>query len=290
MRGQGEIDREGGNPDGGSMRATRQWIFLMGIVIGGGSASAAEPTEPWRDLFNGSDLSGWTGDPTYWRVEAGVLVGEVTPDTILERNSWLVYGGEEFADFELKVEFRVSAEGNSGVGYRLMMLEDHPFSVRGPQADIDGAGQWMGNCYEENGRRFLALRGTATEIAPGAMPTLMDRWATEEEMLDGVDLTDWNTMRVVARGNVLRQELNGDVMCEVSDHDGRYGMRSGLIGVQVHIGPPMKIEYRAIRVRRLAPDPDAVWQDHPDTGEALPLADFNNRVTLEHLREAEPEN
>lgn len=245
-------------------------------------------TGDWRDLFNGSDLQGWHGDPTYWRVEAGVLVGEVTPDTLLSRNSWLIYEQEEFSDFELWVEFRVSPEGNSGVGYRCDRLPDFPFSVRGPQADIDGAGQWMGNCYEENGRRFLALRGTRTEIAPGALPTLLERWASEEEMLAAVDLAGWNSLRVVARGNHLRQELNGELMCEVIDRDAVYGNRSGVIGVQVHIGPPMKIEYRSLRLRKLPPDAAARWSEESGTAVRLPLEDFTNPTTLRHLRESAP--
>lgn len=270
------------------MLRARQWISVIGFIVWGWSCLAAAADREWQDLFNGHDLDGWHGDPTYWRVEEGVLVGEVTPDTILSRNSWLVYDQAEFADFELVVEFRVSAEGNSGIGYRCERLDDHPFSVRGPQADIDGPGQWMGNCYEENGRRFLALRGTHTRIQPGKLPELVERWATEEEALKPANLEGWNQMRIVARGNHLRQELNGELMCKVEDNDGVYGNRSGYVGVQVHIGPPMTIEYRSIRIRRLPADTGAAWREQPEDGERRPLESFTNKVTLQHLREASP--
>ena len=66
-------------------------------------------------------------------------MGTVTPETLLEKNSWIVWRGGLVEDFELVLDYRVSAQGNSGVGYRLAVLADDPFSVRGPQADIHGA-------------------------------------------------------------------------------------------------------------------------------------------------------
>lgn len=270
------------------MTCARQLISLMGCWSLAWGGMAVAETGDWRDLFNGSDLQGWHGDPTYWRVEAGVLVGEVTPDTLLSRNSWLIYEREEFSDFELWVEFRVSSEGNSGVGYRLQPLEGRRHAARGPQADIDGAGQWMGSCYEENGRRFLALRGTTTEIAPGAMPTLIRRWTSEDELLEAVRDDDWNTYRILVQGNYLRHELNGTLMSEVIDHDRIYGQRSGRIGVQVHIGPPMTIEFRRIRIRPMVgPFAEPLLSVTPPET-PLPLEAFTNPSTLQHLRGAEP--
>jgi len=54
------------------------------------------------------------GDPQYWRVEDGALVGEVTPTNLLKVNSFIVWRGGETKDFELKVEYRITAKGNSG--------------------------------------------------------------------------------------------------------------------------------------------------------------------------------
>src|SRR6266566_3674699 len=62
-------------------------------------------------IFDGKSLAGWEGDTNYWRVENGCLVGEITPDKLLKQNSFIVWRGGETRDFELKVEYRVSARG-----------------------------------------------------------------------------------------------------------------------------------------------------------------------------------
>ena len=86
------------------------------------------------------------------------MVGEVTPETLLERNSFIVWKGGTPADFELKMEYRVSPEGNSGINYRSVKVPGVAHALKGYQLDIDGPGQWTGQNYEERGRTFLALR------------------------------------------------------------------------------------------------------------------------------------
>ncbi|MFC1597714.1 DUF1080 domain-containing protein, partial [Planctomycetota bacterium] len=100
-------------------------------------------------IFDGETLDHWDGDPEYWSVEEGALVGEVTPENLLEQNSWIVWRGGVVEDFELVLDYRVSANGNSGIGYRLAEVEGQPFAVRGPQADIHGSNMFTGICYEE---------------------------------------------------------------------------------------------------------------------------------------------
>src|SRR5262245_53987561 len=84
-------------------------------------------------IFDERTLDGWRGDPTYWRVENGALVGEVTPATLLKRNSFIVWQGGTTKDFELKLEFRISAQGNSGVNYRSSEVTDTPWAMKGYQ-------------------------------------------------------------------------------------------------------------------------------------------------------------
>ena len=73
------------------------------------------PETGFLAIFDGKTLDGWEYDPVYWRVEGDRMVGEVTPETLLERNSFIVWKGGTPADFELKMEYRVSPEGNSGI-------------------------------------------------------------------------------------------------------------------------------------------------------------------------------
>jgi len=102
------------------------------------SRSEYPDSDDWQYIFNGESLEGWEGDPTYWRVENGTIVGEVTEETLLDRNSFLIWRDGLTRDFELKVEYRVSAMGNSGINYRSQEVEGIPYALRGYQADLDG--------------------------------------------------------------------------------------------------------------------------------------------------------
>ena len=64
-----------------------------------------------------------------------------------------------------------------------------------------------------------------------------------------IHTADWNEIRIVAKGNSLRHFINGNLMSDVTDNDGKQRKLKGLIGFQVHAGPPMKVEYRKIRIK-----------------------------------------
>ena len=207
--------------------------------------------EGFTDLFDGKSLEGWDGDPVYWSVKDGAIVGEVTPETLLERNSFLIWRGGKVGDFELIVEYRVSAKGNSGINYRSVETPDLKWALTGYQADIDGGDRWTGQNYEERGRTFLAYRGQGVVLKPGAKPEVANEIGTAAELQKSVKKEDWNTYRIVAEGNVMRHFVNGVLMSEVEDLDPGKRVTEGLLGVQVHVGPPMKIEYRKIALKRL---------------------------------------
>src|SRR5271167_1935674 len=67
----------------------------------------------FRPIFNGKTLDGWEGDPKYWRVENGLLTGEVTPETLLKSNTFIIWRGGSPKDFELKADYRITSGGNS---------------------------------------------------------------------------------------------------------------------------------------------------------------------------------
>ncbi len=215
--------------------------------------------EGFVSIFNGENLDGWDGDPSYWRVEDGVLVGEVTEETILQRNSFIIWRGGEPDDFELKVEYRVSGEGNSGLSYRNVQLEDAPWSLSGYQADIDGRyhekriprQRYTGQMWEERGRRFLALLGEIVQIDETGEAVVIGSLGDWEELEPVFKEEDWNEYHVIARGNVMTHIVNGQVTSIVIDDDKKNRRMKGLIGVQVHTGPPQTIEYRNFRLKRL---------------------------------------
>lgn len=211
-----------------------------------------EPTkeEGFESIFDGT-LKGWEGDPEYWKAVDGVLVGEVRADNLLKQNSFIIWRGGELADFELKLEYRVSAEGNSGINYRSSEVTGVKWAMQGYQDDIDGKDAWSGQNYEERGRTFLAYRGQSVLLLPGEKPKVVKDLGDRAEMQKKVLKNEWNQVHIIARGNRLQHFTNGVLMSEVVDEDPGKRAMAGLLGVQVHVGPPMKIEFRNIRVKRL---------------------------------------
>jgi len=202
-------------------------------------------------IFDGKSLASWEGDTNYWRVENGCLVGEITPDKLLKQNSFIVWRGGETRDFELKVEYRVSARGNSGINYRSVMVTNGPWAMRGYQADIDGRNQYTGQNYEERGRTFLALRGQVTRLEDGKPPQIIASLGATNDLVSVIKNEEWNECHLIVCGNVMTHILNGRVMSVVVDEDARNRKVDGLLGIQVHVGPPMKIEYRNFRLKTL---------------------------------------
>ncbi|MEQ8419138.1 MAG: DUF1080 domain-containing protein, partial [Arenibacter algicola] len=80
-------------------------------------AVATSEQDGFVQIFDGKTLDNWEGDPNYWRVENGNLVGELTPTTLLKNNTFIIWQGGQPADFELNLEFRIAEAGNSGINY-----------------------------------------------------------------------------------------------------------------------------------------------------------------------------
>ena len=235
---------------------TRFLTIIAALTLPAAMLAAEGPDDGFLPIFDGA-LKDWDGDPVYWRVENKTLIGEVRPDTLLERNTFIVWRGGEVADFELKLEYRVSAEGNSGINYRSSEVPGVNWAMRGYQADIDGKDQWSGQNYEERGRKFLAYRGQSVVMKPGAKPEIVKTLGDRAELQKRVRKEEWNEVHIIARGNLLQHFTNGVLMSEVRDEDSENRRMKGLLGVQVHTGPPMKIEFRNVRLKRLG-DPVTV--------------------------------
>jgi len=213
-----------------------------------------ETNEGFVPIFDGNTLDRWDGDGTYWTVRDHILTGEVTPTTLLKQNSFLIWRGGIPANFELVADFRISAEGKSGINYRSVEVPGTQYLLRGYQADIDGANKYTGQNYEERGRTFLAPRGTIAYVATGLKPAIIASLGSAGQLkafIKPPDSKDWNEYHLIVRGNILIHILNGHVMSEVIDDDTVNRKFAGVIGVQVHAGPPMKIEYRTILLKTL---------------------------------------
>src|SRR4029453_2155284 len=161
-----------------SAQAPQQPPQGRGQGRGGGGMRGAQPLNfedrtGFHPIFDGT-MKNWDGDPSIWKAEGNVLVGTTTEANPLKENTFVIWRGGEPADFELKVEYRMSAT-NSGIQFRSTHLPqgtqtnpNNPDSkiagkwvLKGYQADIDFANQFTGMIYEERGRGFLMQRGQA---------------------------------------------------------------------------------------------------------------------------------
>lgn len=232
----------GGRPGGGGGG------FPRGPLVDAMDFSDATGFKP---IFNGTSLEGWDGDTTFWRAEGGAIIGETTAANPLKANTFLIWRGGKPGDFELKLEYKMNAT-NSGVQYRSVELPDQgKFVLKGYQADIDFANQWTGQLYEERGRGFLALRGQATQILEGKKARVIGTLEDGESLKALIKSNDWNQVHIIARGHTYVHIVNGHVMSVAVDDDPKGRADSGLLGFQIHVGAPMKVEYRNILLKTL---------------------------------------
>jgi hypothetical protein len=188
---------------------------------------AAEPVDEtgFTPLFNGKDLSGWEGDRQLWKVEGGLLVGD-SPG--IQRNQFLATK-KSYGDFELRLEFRLrDGVGNSGVQFWSKRVPKST-EVSGFQADI-GENYW-GSLYDESRR--------AKQLA-----------TAPPELEKTLRKNDWNTYVIRAVGDRITLKLNGVTTVDYREPDAAIP-RSGIIAVQVHSGPKLRVEFRNLRIREL---------------------------------------
>lgn len=193
------------------------------------STLPAADGEGWINLFNGKDLTGWTGDPEIWRVENGYISGKKEKQGW---NSFLVFN-YPFKNFVLDFKFiLVDKKGNSGVQYRSWVKNWQKFVVAGYQADI-GNGYW-GSLYDE------ANRGKLLFTSP-------------KELASTIKTDDWNSFTVEANGTKLKHTLNGQAAGEFDDTDEAKRKLEGIIALQYHAPGNFEIRFKDVRIK-LLPD------------------------------------
>lgn len=189
---------------------------LMQYLMGKQQVPMLATPENAASIFNGSDLSGWSGAEGLWSVENGEIVGRTKG---LGRNEWLV-SDLLVGDFRLSLDVKlVKNEGNSGIQFRSEAIADG--EVKGYQADV-GAG-WWGKLYEEHGRGLL--------------------WDKSGEK--AVKLDDWNRYEIEARGSQLVTRINGVECVRLDDPE---GARRGIIALQLHSGGPTEVRFRNLEL------------------------------------------
>jgi Spy/CpxP family protein refolding chaperone len=244
----------------------------------GGSFAGVAFTQPnplnfadhdgYTSLFDGASLKDWDGNPKFWRVEDGAIVGESTKQNP-SGNSYLVYRGMEAKDFTLKFEIKVEGDGGSGFQYRsktgvpwLANIADNVtanvgpvnlnWMMTGPQADFwPSSRDWSGQFYSENTpMRILAWRGQVVEGAGLSKKQLMGNVGDRQVLGGLVKMNDWNQYTVIARGGTLMHILNGQLMAVMVDDDpASSNNQSGLFGIEIEA--TTRVSVRNIWVKKM---------------------------------------
>ena len=173
-----------------------------------------------ESLFNGRNLEGWNIHGTeLWYVDHGLLVCESGPDKAYGYLSTTKY----YDDFELTLEFKQEADGNSGIFIRSTV---EGTKVSGWQVEVAPPGSNSGGVYESYGRGWLIK------------PT--------KEKDKALKMGDWNQMRIRVVGNQIDTWLNGTEMISLNDE--KIGQGKGSIALQIHDGGGIKVRWKNLQV------------------------------------------
>lgn len=217
-----------------SMWQIRPLVAVLLVVVGAAGGLAEEPAgEPeFRPLFDGKTLDGWEGNPAMFRVEERAIIAGTLKERI-PHNEFLCTR-EEFEDFELRLQAKLTGEGkNAGIQFRSRRIPDH-HEVIGYQCDMGmmGGRPIWGALYDESRRRRMLVEGDAEKIREALQPG------------------EWNDFVIRCEGPRVRIWLNGEQIVDYTETDERIARR-GVIGLQIHGGPPAEAGYRKIRIRPL---------------------------------------
>ncbi|MBU3028045.1 3-keto-disaccharide hydrolase [Zobellia galactanivorans] len=176
-----------------------------------------------KELFNGKDLEGWTVYGTEkWYVEDGLLICESGPD----KQYGYLATDKHYKNFELTLEFKQEANGNSGVFIRSTV---DGTKVSGWQVEVAPPGHSTGGVYESYGRGWL--------IKP------------EAEKDKALKMGEWNTMKIRVDGDTITSWLNGTEMITLTDKT--IGAGEGSVALQIHDGGGIKVKWRNIKIKLL---------------------------------------
>lgn len=208
----------------------RAFIAGLAVLVATAVPGWSDAPEGYTALFNGRDLSGWSGDEALWSVDNGEIVGS-THGTKLKHNTFLSTK-ESFGDFRLLAKVKL-INHNSGIQFRSEQYPDHV--VKGYQADV-AEKTYFGMLYEEGGR--------------GIMPYWNEKSDAERERIqtEVAKQGEWNEYEIVCEGDHVQMILNGTTTCDIIDPE---GAKRGIIALQLHSGPEMEVRFKDLFIQQL---------------------------------------
>ncbi len=232
--------------------------FALALPVIAQEKASAPAESGMTTIFNGKDLSGWSGDPRLWTVRDGVIHGETTEENKANGNTFLIYQGGSHGDFELRLTFRCNAANNSGIQYRSKHITDksarNEWVVRGYQHEIRNENKFpnvSGFIYDEGGKRGrVCAAGEKAKWTDAGKEHIADLMS-EEKFQSIFKLNEWNEVIIIAKGNNVQHYMNGHLILDFTD-ESESKLLDGVIALQLHAGAPMWAEYKDIRIKKLS--------------------------------------
>jgi hypothetical protein len=223
-----------------------RYLTIIAVLATGAASQAAE----WESIFNGKDLSGWKGKPEFWRVEDGAITGQTTPEKPTKGNTFIIWQGGEIGNFELKLKYRIIG-GNSGIQYRSFEVKPGSFVVGGYQADFEAGKTYSGIVYGEKFRGILSLRGEKSVFTKEGKRKTVEKFGDSAELQKVIKPEEWNEYHIIADGFTFTHKINSQVMTILTDEHEAKRRAKGILALQLHAGPPMKVQFKDIELKRL---------------------------------------
>lgn len=225
-------------------------LLLAAAIV----APAAEKTdsEGFVSLFNGKDLTGWEGHKHFWSVKEGTIHGQTTKENPTKGNTFLLYTNGVVDDFELRFHYKIVG-GNSGMQYRSKHKGN--YVVAGYQGDFEAGKTYSGILYDEAGgagkRDIMAGRGEKVVWGEDCKKQVVGTVGKSEEIQSKIKHEDWNEYVIIAKGNHLVHKINGQTTVDVTDNCKEKRVDSGILALQLHAGPPMIVQVKEVRLKKL---------------------------------------
>ena len=237
------------------MKKHRILTLALAAVIGSCAYADHHAKKKFVSIFDGKTLKNWDGNPKFWSVKDGAITGQTTKSNPTKGNTFIIWKGGETGDFELKLQYKIVG-GNSGIQYRSFKLpgKNDGWRIGGYQADFEAGNTYSGIVYGEAFRGILCNRGLKTElIRQGGkfQVKTIKRLGDSKQIQSKIKKEDWNDYHISAKGFHLIHRINGVVTADCTDKDAKQRRAKGLLALQLHAGPPMTVQFRNIRIKRL---------------------------------------
>ncbi len=215
--------------------------------------------EGFISLFDGKTLDGWEGLAGFWSVKDGVISGAEDKQHPAPQTFLILKASKDdpakFGNFELRYSYKFATpSGNSGVQFRSKIIGAATSRIGGYQADCDAGKGYDGSIYDEGGvaggRGTMSNRGEKTVWTEATKRENTPLSESGGDLQKLVKLGDWNDVILIANGNHITYTINGHLMTDLTDNSPKE-VKDGVIGLQLHAGFVMDVQYKDLKIKFL---------------------------------------